>query len=187
MLAKGFKDCKLRNVCSVKIFVKEFDMKNLLKLKAMLRIAAMRNIAIIALVAVFGFSMAACGDGTTSTSLDGTWKDLANWVITINGSTGSIKTIETNLIDSVWRDAVNKGHLRVGSQVFRNLAKVDDFNWTGQVLLVAASGSSTSPIASGTTWRTCQITLSENGRTFECVSTAAFAIQGKTSMTYTRQ
>jgi hypothetical protein len=92
--------------------IKEFDMKNFLKLKAM------RSIAIIALAAVIGFTFAACGGGGGSTetytgrSDDGTTytfkiiqntaryiaKSGDNYILTGGGktSTGEIQ----NVVDS---------------------------------------------------------------------------------------
>jgi hypothetical protein len=134
----------------------------------------LRLLAIIALVAVIGFSTASCsiipdddgggGGGTTNLSLDGVWK-AGNTIITISGSTGVVTQLPTTFTGYT-QDAINKGYYGVGKQLFRNLTKTGDLTWTGQYLLITRNSSSPD-VATGTTWGNCTITMNANGQTFE--------------------
>ena len=123
---------------------------------------SVKLLAIIAMVALIGFSFIACGekdgdDDTTTYSLDGAWQaDSGGVVITINGSTGVFTQIESS---SAWQTAVSKGYISVGSEKFRNLTKTGDLTWTGQELVVALGSGNVS-------WNNVTITLSADGQTF---------------------
>jgi hypothetical protein len=138
-------------------------MKNLFKV-----FGAMRSIAIIALVAVIGFLMAACdifddddsGD-TVNTSLNGVWE--SNGIqITVSGSTGVITQFNTT--SAIWNDAKNKGYVNVGDQVWRNLTSTGNLTWSGQDLRVQHYTSSPN-VAVNTIWGDTTFTMSANGQT----------------------
>ena len=117
----------------------------------------MKNLAklfgIIALVAVIGFSMIACDNGTTSRgpSLNGSWQLSSTGgliVVNINGSTGTITQIPSNIF-----------YISVGNTYFRNLSQTGNLTWTGQEL-----GGNYTTGATG--WTNTTITLNSNGRSF---------------------
>jgi predicted small secreted protein len=156
-------------------------MKNLIKLKAIRMIAG-----IIALVAVIGFSFAACDNGTTSGggttpggntpggggnttySLDGYWEvsdsGYVYVIIHITGSTGVYTQFVTS--SALWQSAINQGMIKVGDQALKNLTKTGERTWTGQSLRVSYNASSPD-VAKGTSWGNCTITMNVNGLSFE--------------------
>jgi hypothetical protein len=118
-------------------------------------------------------------NGTTY-SLDGDWQGSSGIaIITISGSTGVYKQLDTD--DPVLLDAISKGYIGVGKQYLRNLTKTGDLTWTGQIIYVNYNTSS--PVATGTSWRDCTITMNANGQTIQITSTG---LSGTTTITYTR-
>jgi hypothetical protein len=128
---------------------------------------------LIALVAVIGFSMAACdtgGDddggtggtgGTTNFSLDDIWVNGEHRVEII-GSTGYLRALPSDM-GALWNDARNKGYVKIGDPYWRNLTSTGNLTWSGQMLAVTWSGSNNN--ASGTTWNNVTITMSSDGQT----------------------
>jgi hypothetical protein len=148
-------------------------MKNLLKL-----------IGIIALAAVIGFSIAACGSsgnptGTGGTytetytetynvtydgSLDGVW-EAGGFQITISGNAGVFSSFGTpDASSSVWNDAISKNFVKIDDQYWRNITSTDNLTWSGQALTVSYNTSSPNA-ATGTGWRDCTFTMSADGQT----------------------
>jgi hypothetical protein len=115
---------------------------------------------------------------------DGDWKNSGvGRVITIKGTTGTIKevgstTTKANDDDSFrYKSAVDKGYLKVGTQVVKNLKQSGDLTWTGQYAGITFNTASPL-VATGTGWYdNVTFTLSADGKTF--VDSA--------SGTYTRQ
>jgi hypothetical protein len=137
---------------------------------------------IIALVAIIGFSFAACSDddgggtggggggtggggNTTTYSLDGVWEFSDGTQINASGSTGIVKTFGSDFSGSypLFTDAKNKGYIQIGSQFWRNLTGTGNLAWSGQELLVTWSGNSNN--ATGTSWGNCTFTMSADGQT----------------------
>jgi hypothetical protein len=114
------------------------------------------------------------GGGTTN-SLNGVWQTTNGTIITINGSTGSF-TQFGSLLSTVWKSAVDKNLISIGSPMYRNLTKTGDLTWTGQEVIINYETSSPN-VAAFTTWSDTTITLSADGQTF---------IEGGT-LTWTRQ
>jgi len=126
-------------------------------------------IGLIALVAIIGFSMAACATGnggTTSYSLDGVWERSGGRQITVSGNTGVFSSFENNP-RAIMQDAINKGYYALGGQVWRNLASTGNLTWTGLYLAVQDNDSSPN-VVTGTIWFNCTFTLSANGQTLTC-------------------
>ena len=135
---------------------------------------------IIALVAVIGFSMVACDNGTTDGGINGDWSNGAT-LVRISGSTGTIRQFQN--INSLWQNAVDKGYVRIGNQYFRNLNQTGNMTWEGQRLLVTRYSSSPN-VATGTNSVYCRIELNSNGRTFDCYSTDS---SGSNVQTFTKR
>jgi hypothetical protein len=161
-----------------KSFHKEFIMKKVFKI-----------LGIIALVAIIGFSMAACDDGNgaggggqnpggggtnpgggggspTTYSIEGSWamydaNNNVGIVIKINGSTGVYTQITTT--DPLTQSAVDKGYIKVGGQYIRNLNKPGDLTWSCQTLATQFYDSNPN-VAIGTVWKDDTITMSANGQ-----------------------
>jgi len=133
-------------------------MKNVLKL-----------FGIIALVAIIGFSMAACDidednddNGTpTIQSLDGIWERSGGMQITISGSAGVINAFGN--LNALWTDAKNKNYIKLGDQHWKTITNTGNLTWSGQQL--GASYNTSSPnVATGTGWVNCTFTMSANGQ-----------------------
>jgi len=101
-------------------------------------------------------------------SLDGVWiNEDVGYIHTINGSAGVISQIyPTNALHT---DALNKGYISIGSQVYRNLKSTGNLTWSGQYLMVNYNNSNPN-VATSTTWVDCTLTLSADGQTLQFYS-----------------
>ena len=154
-------------------------MKNFLKL-----------FGITALVAVIGFTMVACGGGGGSSSgssggsLNGLWERNGDGtLVTINGNSGVI-TQGSNSWSILWRDASNKGYVKVGDRIFRNLRKTGDWTWEGQELAITSVGSAPN-VAIGIDWYNTRITMNTNQQRFSVSTTRTGG--GTTNTSYTKR
>jgi hypothetical protein len=95
-------------------------------------------------------------------TLDGTWKSEGGSIITFNGNTAVFKQISSS---ALFQDAVKKGYLKVGGQIFRNLKKTDDLTWSCQKIGIQ-SYTDAPNVAIGAVWGNCTIKLSANSKTF---------------------
>ena len=136
----------------------------------------LRFLAIAALVALIGFSMAACNPSVSGPTLNGSWTSPGGNTVNISGSTGTYAQLNPSSNTTVWRDAINKGYIRRGERAFQNLVQTGEYTWAGQVRVVTYTSSRPS-IATGIDWESCIITLSWNGQSF----------QVNTGGTYTRR
>ncbi|GBU29595.1 hypothetical protein R84B8_03168 [Treponema sp. R8-4-B8] len=135
---------------------------NVLKLQSILA-TQIRKICVIALVAVIGFSLAACdfigGDdddnNNVNISLNGAWKqDSSGTITTIVDRDGFITQIS-----GAWQSVKNAGNITIGSKFFRNITKTGNNTWSCETLIYNTSTFATS-------WTNSTITLSANGKTF---------------------
>ncbi|MDR2927056.1 MAG: hypothetical protein LBV41_02455 [Cytophagaceae bacterium] len=116
------------------------------------------------------------GTGKPGTSLDGTWghEGDALVLVQINGAVGILTKAEYNEKDDGWGwyEYVQAGFIKIGDQCFRNLVSTGDKTWKGEVLFrVASQNWITGEITLlRVEWRDCEITLSSDGTTFECVA-----------------
>jgi hypothetical protein len=165
---------------------------------------AFRVLGIIALVAIVGFSMAACDDGngpggytpgggqnpggggtnpggggSDTSSLDGVWKSH-DTIITVNGSNGVFTDLGTP--NALGQSAIDKGYIRIGTQYYKSLNKTGDRAWTGQKIMIYYNTNAPN-VATGTYYADVTITLSADGKTFQ-----EFAPGGSTPTdTWTKQ
>jgi len=147
-------------------------------------------LGIIVLVAIIGFSMMACDDGSTTdggggtggteetsgssnTSLDGVWVCAGNdaadtygtHTITINGDNAIINDFISSSAGVT--DAVNKGYFGNGKVLYKNLQSAGNLKWSGQQLVITGSGSN----ATGSMYRNVTLTMSADGQTLNVIGT----------------
>ena len=103
--------------------------------------------------------------------LGGVWQAPAGDQYIFNG----IDLVWTNMdrLPALWQDAKDKGFIKVGDQVFRNLRKTGDLTWTGEKIDVTGSGRN----ATGTRWVNTTITLSADGTNFRASGSTFTRIQ----------
>jgi hypothetical protein len=132
-------------------------MKNIIKL-----------IGIIALVALIGFSFAACDNDTTTTySLNGTWS-TGEATVDIDGNFGILRYVTTE--SAIWNSVISQGYINIGGQLMKNLSKTGDSIWTGQIAVVRYGGDPN--VATGVEWHDFTITMYANGQTFSSYTPA---------------
>jgi len=100
---------------------------------------------------------------TVNTSLDGVWEYSDGRRITISGNSGVINRFETSP-SARTQDAINKNHIRIGSQEFRNVSSTGNLTWSAQIVGFM-SNTNTPNIVTGIEYRNCRITMSTDGRT----------------------
>jgi hypothetical protein len=101
------------------------------------------------------------GGATASASLDGNWEaDNGNITITFSGNTAVLNWAGFNLM----ADAVNKGYVKLGDQILRNIKSAGNSTWTMQELTVTYNTRSPD-VATGVKWANSTYTLSANGQT----------------------
>jgi len=155
---------------------------------------AMHCITIIALIAIIGFSMAACNDSgggnetpTTPTtpvnySLDGVWGSPNGTQITVNDSSAVYSKFVPTTGSGYWEDAVNRGLVTVGTRYWQNITSTGNLTWSGQQLGIWTNTSNPN-VATGTGWGNCTITMNSNGQTINVI---AVYDNGNTNDTWTR-
>jgi hypothetical protein len=163
-----------------------FDMKKTFKQNAAI---SLRLIAIIALVAMVGFSMAACDDGngpgggreTPNLDLNGNWKlgNEGTIRITISGSTGRFTYLGD--MGALWNSAKSKGYINIGDYYFRNLSRDGDLRWKGQTIKVTYNSPN---VANGTIWGDCFINMDTTGKSFIFSATDSNGTQTRTWYRY---
>jgi hypothetical protein len=134
-----------------------------------------RVLGIIALVAVIGFSFAACDDmsdgggtggtggggggGGTNISLNGIWARADGNAISIIDSNGYF-----TIIDSGWQRVENNGDIKIGSGKFRYISSTGNLTWSAQELTY---NGTTYRVAG---WENSTFTMASNGNTFTSYS-----------------
>ena len=101
-------------------------------------------------------------------SLDGVWESLTDFRITVSGSTGYLNAHPTMGVFGglVWKEAIDKGYIKLGDPVWRNLKSNGDNTWSGQILyLVLRSGYA--ELTGATEWLDTTFTLRADGKTLD--------------------
>ncbi|MCL2806380.1 MAG: hypothetical protein FWD26_10625 [Treponema sp.] len=132
----------------------------------------------IALIAIIGFSMAACD--LDLDDLNGVWQTSGGWRVTISGSTGIVNAFGS--VGPLTQDAINKGYILIGSTDIRYITKTSDLTWSGQVKVVTYTNNPN--VATGTDWINCTIVMSADRQTIN-VNYAVTA--GAETQVFTRQ
>jgi len=103
-----------------------------------------------------------------NTSLNGTWVALSDgWEVTVNGSTGVISKI--GWVDwgdqnaERFKDAINKGYIKVGTPNWRNITSTGNLRWSGETLAVSFYTSNPT-VATGITYVPCTFVMSADGQ-----------------------
>jgi hypothetical protein len=99
----------------------------------------------------------------TTYSLDGVWASDGGTRITVIGSTGTFSALGSFPADYM-SNAVEKGYIAVGKQIWWNMTRTGDLTWSGQHLTITYNESNLK-IATGTSSRSCTFTLSADRQT----------------------
>jgi hypothetical protein len=124
--------------------------------------------------------------GTTqpqpNTSLNGTWEANNGTRITVSGSgsTGVLSVIGPGS----YKDAYDKGYLKIGDQIWRNITSKGNLTWSGQYLGVNYNSNN---VVTGVSYaNNCTFTMSSNGQTLTITGTNPVSGANFTD-TYTRR
>jgi hypothetical protein len=102
------------------------------------------------------------GSATASASIDGYWEtDNGRKTITVTGNTAVLDWVG---FTPLWEDAVKKGYVKFGDQIFRNIKSAGNLKWTMQELDVTYNTRSPN-VATGVRWINSTYTMSANGQT----------------------
>ena len=106
---------------------------------------------------------------SAASSLDGVWQANNGYTVTINGSTAVSMQLPSG---ALWRDAISKGYVKVGDQIFRNLVKTSNSNsqWSGQELVIGFRSYAPNA-ATGVRWEDRTITMNANGESIRVGNT----------------
>ena len=136
-------------------------MKNLLK------------ISIIAVAAIIALTMPA-GDLSAQNAapfLDGVWQANNGHTVNINGATAVSVQLSSG---ALWGDAIRKGYVKAGDQIFRNIVKGSaDLQWSCQELSVEFR-SSAPTVSIGLRWEDRTITMNANGQSIRVGNTTYY-------------
>jgi hypothetical protein len=143
-------------------FTKERFMQNIFKAKGQRFLAVLGIAAIIAAIGLSSLSCVINLDDDDYDSLDGTWTDDYGFTVSISNSTGILKRIPSDAY--TWKDAENKGWVRINGTKWKKLKKTGDRTWTGDELEVFHYYNSYTAVSYD--WYSRDITLSPNGRYF---------------------
>jgi hypothetical protein len=106
-------------------------------------------------------------------TLDGTWKRDDGLVVTFNGNAAVYNQLSTS---ALYQDAKNKGHVKIGDQMFRNLNKTSGLTWSVQVRTIQFKTNAPN-VATGTNWGNDNIALSVDGKSFQTNNGSVFTRQ----------
>ena len=147
-------------------------------------------VGIITIAVLIMFSFASCDDGggpgggdggTPNLSFSGVWESDRGMQITLSSSSAIISRIGNP--NTLWQDAANKGHIKTGDLLWRNISSTGSLIWSGEVLLVRYYTSSPN-VAIGTGWTSATLTMSSNGRTIHVSATDS---SGTSAQTWNRR
>jgi len=131
------------------------------------------KISIIAVAAVIALAMPV-GDlsaQSATPSLDGVWQTNNGYTVNINGAAAVSMQLPSG---ALWRDAINKGYVKVGDQIFRNIIKRStNLQWSCQELSVEFRTSAPT-VAAGVRWENRTITMNANGQSIRVGNTTYY-------------
>jgi len=91
--------------------------------------------------------------------LDGVWYSKGRAIITVKDNTGV--WTDFGPLGGAWQNAADKGHLKIGGAVWRNIKNTGNLTWSGQQVWVQGNGNAATDI----TWVDREWILSEDGKT----------------------
>jgi len=135
---------------------------------------ALKVFGFIALVAVIGFSMVACGGddgGSGNDAIKGTWMNPNNgMIVNISGSSGTIRNWGSQ--SDLWKNAVTKGIVKIGDKYWRGIKSDGGNAWKGEILEITYGSSNID--ATGTKYSPCSFSLTYDGRLMVSASTTSY-------------
>ena len=131
------------------------------------------GLLVIAVAAVIALTIPA-GDlsaQSSTLSLDGVWQANNGHVVTINGAAAVSIQLSSG---ALWRDAVSKGYVKLGDQIFRNIVKRPaDLQWSCQELSVEFRAFAPNA-ATGVRWENRTITMNADGQSIRIGNTTYY-------------
>ena len=142
-------------------------MKKFLKL---FRIIA-TNLFVMAAVIVLAMPTGDLSAQSAIPSLDGVWQTNNGHTVTINGAAAVSTQLPSG---ALWRDAISKGYVKVGDQIFRNIIKGSSYlQWSCQELSVEFR-SFAPTVATGLRWEDRTIRMNANGQSIRVGNTTYY-------------
>ena len=104
-------------------------------------------------------------------SLDGVWQTNNGHTVSINGAVAVSIQLSSG---ALWRNAITKGYVKPGDQIFRNIVKRSaDLQWSCQELSVEFRASAPT-VATGVRWEDRTITMNANGQSIQVGNTTYY-------------
>jgi uncharacterized protein (DUF2147 family) len=109
-------------------------------------------------------------------SPNGVWEGYEGTQINVSGSTGVYKAFGGDFSGGfpLFTDAKNKGYIKIGDQLWRNISSTGNLSWSGQELNVTYNTASPN-VATGTSWSNITFTMSADGQTLT-VNNGSFSV-----------
>jgi hypothetical protein len=146
-------------------------MKSFLKISSQSRPLLSALCAAVAAVIVLAMPAGDLSAQGPIPSLDGVWQTNSGHTVNINGATAVSIQLSSG---ALWRNAISKGYVKVGDQIFRNIVKGSaDLQWSCQELSVEFR-SSAPTVATGLRWEDRTITMNANGQSIRVGNTAYY-------------
>ena len=137
-------------------------------------------VAMLAVVLAVGLAFVSCDTGMAGVGLEGTWQNSTGTIVfRFSGNGATFTQLPSS---GLWRDAQNKGYIKVNDPKFRNLRRTGNNEWTGESRTISYNTSSPS-VALGANWASTNITLSANSRTLSEYTPSTREV----TMTWTRR
>jgi len=121
-------------------------------------------------ISIFAFAVIAlampAGDlsAQSALSLDGVWQANNGHTVAISGDTAVSIQLSSG---ALWRNAISKGYVKLGDQIFRNIVKSPaDLQWSCQELSIEFR-SSAPTVATGLRWEDRTLTMNVNGQSIQ--------------------
>jgi len=141
-----------------------------------------KMIGVITVMAIIGFSFAACGggdDGDDDIGLDGVWRWPSVGIrITVKGNKG-VWTDFPTYPDALTQSSMDKGYIKKGGTFWKDLTSTGSLKYSGQQAM-ATYNSSAPNVATGTSWGDRIFTLSADGKTLTVTT-------GSSSVNWTKE
>jgi hypothetical protein len=104
-------------------------------------------------------------------TLDGVWQTNNGHIVSISGDAAVSIQLSSG---ALWRNAISKGYVKVGDQIFRNIVKRSaNLQWSCQELSVEFR-SSAPTVATGVKWENRTITMNANGQSIQVGTTTYY-------------
>ena len=125
------------------------------------------------MMALIALAMPAGGLSAQSAvpSLDGVWQANNGHAVNINGGAAVSLQLSSG---ALWRDAIGKGYVKLGDQIFRNIVRGSaNLQWSCQELSIEFRASAPT-VATGVRWENRTITMTANGQSIQVGNTTYY-------------